>query len=121
MGFYMNHNKEAKSLTFRRGSEVSQGETALSGASSEGHVEVVRLLLPTMDVQFCATALINASSAGHVEVVRLLLQSSADVDCQHSETALSAASSEGHVDVARLLLEACAGKNPILIIEAPIS
>ena len=24
LGFYMNYNKEAKSLTFRRGSEVSQ-------------------------------------------------------------------------------------------------
>ena len=28
LGFYMNHNEEAKSLTFWRGSEVSQDEHA---------------------------------------------------------------------------------------------
>ena len=30
LGFYMNYNKKAKSLTFRRGSEVSQVIIAIS-------------------------------------------------------------------------------------------
>ena len=31
LGFYMNHNKGAKSLTFRRGSEVSQAVLRKAG------------------------------------------------------------------------------------------
>ena len=33
-GFYMNYNKEAKSLSFRRGSEVSQGMFRVYGLPS---------------------------------------------------------------------------------------
>ncbi len=53
--------------------------TALLIASTNGHFEVVRLLLAHQDVEVNqtstdgATALILASGNGHVEVVKLLL------------------------------------------------
>ena len=39
LGFYMNYNKEAKSLTFRRGSEVSQGYRVSGSGCTWGGVK----------------------------------------------------------------------------------
>ena len=57
-----------------------QGMTALIWASKEGHIDVVRLLLNTSQVDINkgrkrdgATALMLASYNGHVEVVEILL------------------------------------------------
>ena len=48
----MNHNKEAKSLTFWRGSEVSQDETTHRGSKKVGH----RLLGAVAATATCAAA-----------------------------------------------------------------
>ena len=39
----MNHTKEAKSLTFRRGSDVSQGSAVLVGSDPDVEFKVPRL------------------------------------------------------------------------------
>ena len=59
------------------------------------------------------TALMLASTNGHLEVVRLLLQSGAykDLAMTHAETALMLASTNGHLEVVRLLLESGAVKD----------
>jgi ankyrin repeat protein len=58
---------------------VWTGGTALMVAASEGHVEVVRLLLerggdPVLSIPPLGSALSIAASEGHVDVVRLLLE-----------------------------------------------
>ena len=55
-----------------------------------------------------STALMAASSEGHTEIVKLLIESGADVCFRDEEgfTALKWASSEGHIDIVKLLREA---------------
>ena len=61
------------------------------------------------------TALTAAASQGHVEIVRVLLQAGADVDVVGlRDTALAAAADSGHVDVVRTLLNAGATLDRLL-------
>ena len=57
MGFYMNHKKEAKSLTFGRGSEVSQVMTSTSvlekASEFNFRVSALRVLRSTSGLGFC--------------------------------------------------------------------
>ena len=107
-------NVDEVSLALRNGANVdrrSDGETALTVASRNGHVECVRLLLDKADVDRASntygwTALMLASRHGHVECVRALLDK-ADVDRtdKYGNTALMIASQNGHVECVRLLLD----------------
>ena len=67
----------------------SNGQTALHIAASEGHTEVVKLLLDAkaeVNAQSSAglTALTMVASRGHTEVVKLLLNAKAEVN-DHDE------------------------------------
>ena len=84
----------------------------LFGASADGHVEVVRLLLEkganinTAKVTSSGwMPLSGASANGHVEVVRLLLEKGADIDTadEDGQTPLSWAAEKGHAAVVTLL------------------
>jgi ankyrin repeat protein len=117
------HLKIAEVL-HERGAEVDvQGDndyTALYGASSSGHFEIVQWLLshranPNHRANLDGwTSLHTAAYNGHVEVSRLLLQYKADINARDNEgqTPLHVAVQYfGHVNVARLLLEHGAGVN----------
>ncbi|KAF7971912.1 hypothetical protein HWV62_19483 [Athelia sp. TMB] len=101
--------------------DAAEGDTSnrpLLVASSEGHLEVVKLLLdnsadPNTRDERIGTALQVASSKGHLAVAKLLLEMGADANIRAGEygTALHAASSEGHLEVARLLLGKAAEVN----------
>lgn len=91
----------------------TRGTSALVAASTNGHVEIVRLLLQngaSVDLQ-CNdgwTPLMGASEEGHIEVAKLLLQEGgAKVNFTDSEgwSALMSASGRGHTDVVKLLLQ----------------
>ena len=86
--------------------------SVLIHASSEGHTEVVKLLLDcdapiNMQNNDGLSALMCASCNGHTEVVSLLLDHNAQVNMQENDGwfALMHASSEGHTEVAKLLLD----------------
>ena len=92
-----------------------QGMTALIWASKEGHIDIVRLLLNTSQVDLNrgrkrdgATALMLASYNGHVKVVEILLrQDNIDVvrrTTSEEDSALLMASSKGHEAVVKLLV-----------------
>jgi ankyrin repeat protein len=111
------HLKIAEVL-HEHGAEVDvQGDndyTALYGASSSGHFEIVQWLLshranPNHRAKFDGwTSLHTAAYNGHVEVSRLLLQYKADINARDNEgqTPLHVAVQYfGYVNVARLLLE----------------
>ncbi|KAF7967292.1 hypothetical protein HWV62_34771 [Athelia sp. TMB] len=110
--------------------DAAEGDTSnrpLLVASSEGHLEVVKLLLdnsadPNTRDERIGTALQVASSKGHLAVAKLLLEMGADANIRAGEygTALHAASSEGHLEaacarghleVAKLLLDNKANPN----------
>ena len=84
----------------------------LRGAASNGHDNIVRLLLDKgADVNMQGgehgSALQAASWRGHDNIVRLLLEKGVDVNMQGGfhGSALRAASSKGHGNIVRLLLE----------------
>ena len=82
------------------------GHTALSHAASEGHVEIVKLLLclpklgPTVEPNLLGAALFHAASAGCVDIVKLWLVASADVTFEvqryNGRTAIAMAAKYGH-------------------------
>lgn len=86
---------------------------ALSAASSEGHEDVVLLLLESganindEGGRYHGPALSVASFCGHEKVVRLLLEKGANVNAEggYHGHALSAASYEGHEEVVQVLIE----------------
>ncbi|KAF7337854.1 Ankyrin repeat protein [Mycena venus] len=109
-----------------------QYRSALGAASSQGHAEVVRLLLEnSADVNGSGeevtsrvvrlfikhgadvnasygSAITGASSQGHIEVVRLLLEHGADANAsigRYGPPALEIASSRSHTEIVELLLE----------------
>ena len=91
---------------------------ALQAASSEGHDQVVQMLLDKgADVNaqggHYGNALQAASSGGHDQVVQMLLDKGADVNAQggHYGNALQAASSGGHDQVVQMLLDKGADVN----------
>ena len=90
-------------------------DTALMLAASEGHLEVVELLLNTWAYAFKNaedsngnTALMLAASEGHLEVVELLLKVGANKEATDNDgqTALILAASKGHLEVVKMLLKA---------------
>ena len=101
--------------------DEGKGNTALMAASSEGHVEAVRMLLdagadPNLRKGDGATALIMAVSGGNVEIVRMLLDAGADLNVQNNEgdTALILAAGrydDARVPMVKLLLGAGADPN----------
>jgi ankyrin repeat protein len=97
------------------GADVDQasdkgGYTALINSSSNGHIEVARLLLArgaNVNAATCLgdTSLILAASIGHVEIVRLLLENGADAKVVNKEgaSALKKAEESGRGATAILL------------------
>lgn len=86
--------------------------TALIPAASQGHVDIVKLLLKEgADVNAHdkdgITALMEASIMGHAKVVELLIGAGAEVDAKANShvTALWLAAGEGRVDVMKVLLK----------------
>ena len=95
-------------------SASNDGNTALMGASNNGHVEVANLGAGLNSAATDGyTALMRASFNGHVEVVHLLLERGADLKTAANDgfTALGVAALTGHTHVAHLLLKACSAKN----------
>ncbi|XP_072301374.1 uncharacterized protein ankrd50l [Eucyclogobius newberryi] len=115
-----------------------QGQTPLTLASRQGHVQVLKVLLDwakkqenetaarmmeQVDVEGW-TALRSGAWGGHIEAVRLLLDARADVDGCDGEgrTALRAAAWGGHEEIVRILLEYgadfdkadCNGRTPLI-------
>ena len=101
--------------------DITEGKTALSFASHQGYLEVVRkLLVSGADVNSkdrCErTPLMYASSGGHKEIVVMLLKNGAEIDSQTKYdgwTALMYASVGAHIEVIRELLER--GADPDII------
>lgn len=90
-----------------------RGATALTYASSAGHVEMVRALIDAganlnAKEDNGMTALMWASFAGRAEVVRVLIEAGANLNAKdnHGSTALTLASESGHNDVMQLLTSA---------------
>ncbi|CAE7423020.1 unnamed protein product [Symbiodinium sp. CCMP2592] len=92
--------------------------TLLIQASTDGHADVVQLLLEAGadkelgDIDGC-TPLFVAAQTGHAPVVRLLLEAGAQTEVRDlkGRTALMEASMRGHTPVVQLLLEAGAQKD----------
>jgi ankyrin repeat protein len=76
-------------------------ETPLIGAARNGHLEIIKLLIPHSDPSFQdrdgATALMHAAHGGHVECVRLLSnRSDAAIPDKGGYSPLMRAAHEGH-------------------------
>jgi len=85
--------------------------SALQGASSNGHLEIVKVLLASgADVNAqggeYGSALQGASENGHLEIVKVLLASGADVNAQGGRygSALQGASENGDLEIVKVLL-----------------
>ncbi|XP_035703978.1 ankyrin repeat domain-containing protein 17 isoform X5 [Folsomia candida] len=110
-------DKNAKALDVDSATE-SSGETSLSIAAGQGHLEVVEFLLERnasiehRDKKGC-TPLILAADGGHEKVVDRLISQGADVEAQSErtkDTALSLACTKGRYEVVELLLKRGANK-----------
>ncbi|KAH7187396.1 hypothetical protein DER44DRAFT_130688 [Fusarium oxysporum] len=111
----------ARDLTTEGADVNAQGGeygNALQAASSEGHLEIVQILLDKgADVNaqggYCGNSLQAASYDGNLEVVQLLLGKGADVNAQGGEygNALQAALNGGNLEIVQLLLDKGADVN----------
>lgn len=79
---------------------------AITTASINGHLEVVKLLLECGGDATAQgnQAIINASWYGHLEVLKLLLEHGGDATTQDNQAIINA-SENGHLEVVKLLLE----------------
>jgi ankyrin repeat protein len=91
---------------------TEDGWTALHLASSEGHLDIAKLLIDRganvdsrNDEQ--ETPLALASSFGHLDIARFLIESGAAVSAPDKEgnTPFHMAANKGHLDVTKFLLE----------------
>ena len=110
-------NIEAVKRLLKEGADVnaknSEGYTALSLASDNGHTEIVKMLLATKGIKVNAkdkyvyTALELASRNGHTEIVAILLDNGADVNAKndYGYTALIWASRNRQTEIVAMLLE----------------
>ena len=99
-------------LVWGRGFVASKGQTPLSWASSNGHKEIVQLLLDRgaetdakdNDGQ---SPLWNAASNGNKEIVQLLLDGGAEIDAknEYGQSPLWNAACKGHKEIVQLLLD----------------
>lgn len=92
----------------------------LMQAASEGHEDIVRLLLKSgadvgRSLPNGMTALLFAAREGHTAIVRLLLSRGAKVDTAQKDgvTALMFAAQNGHVEIVELLLSKGAAVNAV--------
>ncbi|OLQ11916.1 Ankyrin-1 [Symbiodinium microadriaticum] len=100
--------------------DLNLGCPPLYAASSEGHLEVVRLLLEASADKDKATndgrtPLFVAAGQSHLEVARFLLEAKADKDKATHDgfTPLCFAVQEGHLEIVGLLLDAKADMNTV--------
>ena len=95
--------------------------TALTYASSEGHLDIMEALLAAGADKNKSSRrngdapLIHAADVGHVECLKALLSAGADMDKSddYGYTPLIRASINGHVEIAKLILAAGATKDNI--------
>ncbi|KAJ7658333.1 hypothetical protein DFH06DRAFT_1472942 [Mycena polygramma] len=91
--------------------------SALQGAASRGHMDVIRILVEKgADVNAASgSALQSAALRNHMEIVCFLLQHGANVNAAGGEygSALLCAVREGHADIVRVLLEKGADVNAV--------
>ncbi len=115
-------NKDKVIDLLNQGADVDHrdrnGRTALTSASLNNYVDIVKLLIEKgADVNFKTelrlTALMVASKYGHTEIVRLLIESNANINHKdiYERTALIYASREGRKEVVKLLIEKGADVN----------
>ncbi len=89
-----------------------KGWTALMGASMNGHLEIVELLIEkgadVNDNIIGTTVLMCASLNGHIEIVEFLIDNGADVNVRDSRgsNVLKYASKNGHEEIVRILKDA---------------
>ncbi|MDA0938967.1 MAG: ankyrin repeat domain-containing protein [Proteobacteria bacterium] len=90
----------------------TNGKTALMFAASEGHKDIVELLIKkgaNLNEQdnYGKTALMKAASEGHEDIVDLLIKGDAALDEKdnYGRTALMDAASKGHEDTVELLIK----------------
>ena len=82
----------------------ARGSWALRWAAANGHLEIIKLLLPVSDPRANdSQALRGAAANGHLEIVKLLLPVS-DPKANDSE-ALQAAALKGHLEIGRVIEE----------------
>ncbi|KAJ3094159.1 hypothetical protein HDU97_008410 [Phlyctochytrium planicorne] len=91
------------------GCPSGRGNLALDVAASNGHLEVVRILLERCDVRPSSVPIRMAAENGHLDVIRLLLRSSWGLEPEEIPDAFDGnafmrAARHGHVDIVRLLL-----------------
>jgi ankyrin repeat protein len=80
--------------------------TAFCEACREGHIDIVRLLIDTIDPEFVLTyPLSDAAKRGHTDIVQLFIDTAAHCEMiSLNRDAMQNACSFGHVNVVRLLL-----------------
>ncbi len=124
----MPHSKSVKSRTSIK-SKIAKSKTAKSKTSSSvnmyhfieacenGHTEVLKQLLPTIDINGFyddATPLYYATRANHINVIKFLINHGADVNIgnmEDNETALDIAVQLIYLDAVKMLIKAGADVN----------
>jgi hypothetical protein len=122
----MPHSKSVKSRTSIK-SKIAKSKTVKSSSSvnmyhfieacKNGHTEVLKQLLPTIDINGFydnATPLYFATKANHINVIKFLINNGADVNLGstlNNETALDIAAKLGNLDAVKMLIKAGADVN----------